>query len=162
MVPLLCSSWDYNYSLEGLGYKSMLGLDEVRLMQMARISQMNNYRLTGSTLLEAWGKTKLIICMIEIWGRHVMAIIWVFRWLVPQYLHAFFSYSVIRLSSPKLNILIGAGAIVLYIDIIVTVLPGATQDLQTLKCNVSIIDHQLKGSVERGLSLGDLACCPYF
>ena len=36
-----------------------------------------------------------------------------------------------------MNFLIGVGAIILYIDIIVIVLPGATESLETLRCNVS-------------------------
>lgn len=48
------------------------------------------------------------------------------------------SFSVIRLSSPNLNLVIGSGAIILYIDIIVSTLPIVGETPQTAICMVSI------------------------
>lgn len=49
---------------------------------------------------------------------------------------ACFLYSVIRLSSPNLNLLIGLGAIILYGSIIVTVLPLTGPNFRVIECNV--------------------------
>ena len=45
-------------------------------------------------------------------------------------------YRVVRLSSPNLNFLVGIGAIILYADIIVTVIPNADRLSRSIDCNV--------------------------
>ena len=41
----------------------------------------------------------------------------------------------VRLTSPKLNLLIGVGAIILYIDVYFTVVPTTNRDVVTFLCN---------------------------
>ena len=45
-------------------------------------------------------------------------------------------HRLIRLSSPNLNYIIGAGAIVLYADVILHVIPTTSPDVTTVICNV--------------------------
>ena len=47
-------------------------------------------------------------------------------------------YRLIRLSSPNLNYLIGSGAILLYLAIIVTVLPADTAVFSSVVCNLRV------------------------
>ena len=49
----------------------------------------------------------------------------------------FFHYRLIRISSPNLNYIIGLGAIVLYLNIIVLVIPAAEEEMAIVLCNVS-------------------------
>lgn len=49
----------------------------------------------------------------------------------------FFSYRLVRLTSPNLNYLIGTGAIILYVDIYFFVIPTTNQVAVTVFCNVS-------------------------
>lgn len=57
-------------------------------------------------------------------------------------------YRVIRLSSPNLNLLIGLGAIILYLDIIVAVLPTGGEDtLRALKIEILVCNVSLKQSL---------------
>ena len=51
---------------------------------------------------------------------------------------------VIRLSSPNLNMLVGIGAIILYADIIVTVLPTAGELARSIECNVCYVQWNLR------------------
>lgn len=44
---------------------------------------------------------------------------------------------IVRLSSPNLNLLVGIGAIILYMDIIITVIPTTSKVVNTILCNVS-------------------------
>ena len=44
----------------------------------------------------------------------------------------------IRLTSPNLNYLIGAGAILLYIDVYFYIIPTSDRDTATIFCNVRI------------------------
>ena len=46
------------------------------------------------------------------------------------------TYRLIRLSSPKLNYLIGIGAIVLYVNVYLFVIPTETQAAALAVCNV--------------------------
>ena len=59
--------------------------------------------------------------------------------------------SVIRLSSPYLNVLVAVGAIILYIDIIITILPTTEILTQTVLCNVSAVlpSFCIKGIIQR-------------
>ena len=45
-------------------------------------------------------------------------------------------HSLIRLSSPNLNYIIGAGAMVLYADVILRVIPTMSPDVAVVLCNV--------------------------
>ena len=54
-------------------------------------------------------------------------------------------HRLIRLSSPKLNYIIGAGAIILYADVIFHVIPTTSPDVTVVLCNVCIY------SISKGL-----------
>jgi len=67
------------------------------------------------------------------------------RWALPLTIYTsrttgrrviLFSHRLIRLSSPNLNYIIGAGAIVLYADVILHVIPTMSPDVTTVICNV--------------------------
>lgn len=45
-------------------------------------------------------------------------------------------YRLIRLTSPNLNYIIGAGAIIIYLVVFLTVIPVANQMLATILCNL--------------------------
>ncbi len=45
----------------------------------------------------------------------------------------------IRLTSPNLNYIIGVGAILLYVDVYLTVVPTKDKDTVTVLCNVSML-----------------------
>jgi len=46
-------------------------------------------------------------------------------------------YRLIRLTSPNLNYIIGAGATLLYLDICLNVVPTVDPDIVIIMCNVS-------------------------
>ncbi len=47
-------------------------------------------------------------------------------------------YRLIRISSPKLNYIIVAGAIVLYVVVYLSVIPTTSRDALSVLCNVSL------------------------
>ena len=67
-------------------------------------------------------------------GKGLYYSIWI-EWGVENFLNHF---RLIRLSSPNLNYLIGAGAIVLYVDVCFYVVPTVDQVAATVFCNVRI------------------------
>ena len=50
----------------------------------------------------------------------------------------FLHFRLIRLTSPNLNYMIGSGAILLYVAIILTVLPATTSDAAGVLCNLTV------------------------
>ena len=48
------------------------------------------------------------------------------------------THRLIRLTSPKLNYIIGAGAVLLYLGIIIMVIPSTDPNIVKVLCNVSL------------------------
>ena len=66
--------------------------------------------------------------------------IYIYIYIYILYVHTtlFYNCSLIRLTSPNLNYLIGSGAILLYLAIIVTVLPATSAVFASVLCNLGV------------------------
>ena len=50
-------------------------------------------------------------------------------------------FRLIRLSSPNLNYIIGLGAVVLYLNVIILVIPTKEEDIAAVLCNVCWLNN---------------------
>ena len=101
-------------------------MDGSRTSKFAKVFSLESFLLYGSVVIMIYNYSySNVLCML---------ILGVYFDVVQYH-----QLRLIRLTSPNLNYLIGAGAILLYIDVYFYVVPTSDQHTATIFCNVCIV-----------------------